>query len=167
MEYSLLYIGLGLLGASLLLLMIEAFVPSGGLIGAVSAVCGVAGLIVLFNHSVAWGVSGLLGMLVLGPLGFFWAFNTMTETPFGQKLVGALSEAELEQRALDERARLEARQALVGAEGETVTVCRPVGEALIDGERYEVHAEGALLPVGTRVRVIAASLEKIRVRQIS
>ncbi|MFT5424432.1 MAG: membrane-bound ClpP family serine protease [Phycisphaerales bacterium] len=167
MEYSLLYIGLGLLGASLLLLMIEAFVPSGGLIGAVSAICGVTGLVLLFNHSVPWGISGLLSMLVLGPVGFFWAFNTMTQTPFGQSLVGARSEAQLEQRALDERARLEARQVLVGAQGETVTVCRPVGEAEIDGERYEVHAEGALLPVGTRVRVVSASLEKIRVRSIS
>ncbi|MFG0305354.1 MAG: NfeD family protein [Phycisphaerales bacterium JB040] len=163
---SMLYIGIALLGASLLLLVAEAFVPSGGLIAVLSAISAVAGVVILFNHSVAWGVTGLVSVIVLGPVAFFGAMNLLPETPFGQRLIGAETEEERAARLQRERDEAEAIASLVGAEGRTLTACRPVGEALIEGERYEVHAEGGILETGTPIRVVSASRRSIRVRAV-
>ena len=163
---SLLYIGIALLGASILLLVAEAFVPSGGLIAVLSAISAVAGVIILFNHSVAWGVTGLVSVIVLGPVAFFGAMNLLPETPFGQRLIGAETEEERADRLMQERAEAEAIASLVGATGRTLTACRPVGEAMIEGERHEVHAEGGILEAGTDIRVVSASHRSIRVRSV-
>jgi len=163
---SLLYIGIALLGASLLLLIAEAFIPSGGLIAVLSAGCAIAGVVVLFNHSAAWGWTGLASVIVLGPVAFFGALSLLPETPFGQRLIGAETEEEKALRLEQERAEAEAIASLVGAEGTTLTACRPVGEAQIEGERYEVQAEGGILEAGTPVRVVSANRRSIRVRAV-
>ena len=60
--------GLALLAASLLLIVVEVFVPSGGVISLVAAVVAVAGVVCLFRVSVLWGFAGLLSMAILAPL---------------------------------------------------------------------------------------------------
>ena len=111
---SMLYIGLALLAASVLLLVAEAFIPSGGLIALVSIGCALAGVVMLFRYDTMWGVIGLLSVLILGPMAFFGAMSMLPATPFGQKLIGGTTEAEQQAIAEAERAHAEARAALLG-----------------------------------------------------
>lgn len=166
MEPKLLW-GLGLLAASILLLVLEIFIPSAGIIAFIAAACGVAGVISLFLYDTAWGVSGLLTMLVAGPGVFFWGLSLWRHTPIGRKLIGdADEETVLAQRQAEENARLE-QQRMVGLEGVAATDLRPVGVVLINGQRHDALAEMSLIAAGTKVKVTVVEGRQIKVRAIT
>ncbi len=159
-----LLVGLGLLALSLVLIFMEAFVPSGGIIGLVALCCAIAGVVALFRHSALWGASGVLTVAVLGPMCFFWAIRMLPNSVFGRKLIGP-DAAEIAREVGDDlhadRAR---RMALVGAKGVAVTDLRPVGIVEVDGQRHDAVAEVALIDRGTPVRVTGADGMQLRVR---
>jgi membrane-bound ClpP family serine protease len=157
-------LGVGLLAVAFLLIVVEAFVPSGGIIGIVAVLCAVAGIVSLFQYKTSWGVSGMLTTVVLGPMVFFFAVSMLPSTPFGRRLIGEPSEAELADREANERALRDRYQAMVGLEGVAITDLRPVGEARFGGERHEVLAEGGLIEAGTAVRITRAEPNMIKVR---
>ena len=161
-----LYGGICLLAIAVLLIVIEAFVPSGGIIGTVAIVAAIAGVVVLFRHSVASGVAGLLTTLVLGPTAFFFAMSVLPSTPIGRRLIGQPSEEEVLARQEKELHLLEEYRELVGTEGVALTDLKPVGTAKIGGKRYDVLAEGGLIDIGTRIRVTSAEPNLIKVRPL-
>lgn len=55
---------------------------------------------------------------------------------------------------------------MVGKLGETVTVLRPAGVAIINEERYDVVSEGGFIPKRSRVRVAKVEGRRIVVRLI-
>lgn len=164
---TMLLVGLGLLALSLLLIMLEAFIPSGGVIGLVAACCAIAGVVALFRHSATWGLSGLLIVAVLGPMCFIWAIKMLPSTPLGRKLIGpgpVEIAREIQTGTLDSRA---SRMALIGTEGVARTDLRPVGIVEIDGQRYDAAAEGPLIDRGQAVRVTGADSMQLRVRAVT
>lgn len=161
-----LYLGIGLLAVAILLIAVEAFIPSGGAIGAVALVVAVVGIVVLYRYDTGWGVAGTLVTLVLGPMAFFFAISLLPSTPFGRRLIGEPSDEEVARRAESERAFRARYDAMVGLEGIALTDLRPVGEAKFGGQRYEVLAEGGLIGVGTRVRITRAEPNMIKVRAV-
>jgi membrane-bound ClpP family serine protease len=94
--------GLALIAVGVLLMVLEAFIPSGGIIAMVSGVCAVAAIVLLFRVSATWGLIGLLLVAVLGPTSFFFALSMLPQTPIGRALLGAPSEAEVEAQELAE-----------------------------------------------------------------
>lgn len=160
---TMLVAGLGLLAVSLILIMIEAFVPSGGIIGLVAGCCAIAGVIALFRFSSMWGASGLLIVVVLGPMSFFWAMRMLPNTPLGRSLIGPSPE----EIARDVREHRDERLALIDARGKAVTDLRPVGLVEIDGQRHDAVAEGPLIDRGTAVRVTGVDGMQIRVRAVT
>ena len=160
---TMLVAGLGLLALSLILIMIEAFVPSGGIIGLVAACCAIAGVVALFRYSSMWGVSGLLTVAVLGPMCFFWAIRMLPNTPIGRSLIGPPPE-EIAREVQEQRNE---RLALIDARGRAVTDLRPVGLVEIDGTRHDAVAEGPLIDRGATVRVTGVDGMQIRVRAVT
>jgi membrane-bound ClpP family serine protease len=166
MTETLLYAGIGLLAISILLIVVEAFIPSGGLIGTVAIIVAVAGLVSLFRYDLRWGFAGLLSVIVLGPSSFFFAMSLLPSTPFGRRLIGEATEEQIAERDMAERHEREKFAALVGREGVAITDLRPVGQVRIDTQRYEALAEGGLIDTGSPVRVTAANPSQIKVRAI-
>lgn len=166
MNEALLFAGVGLLAVAVLLIVVEAFVPSGGVIGTVAVVAAIVGIYLLFRYKSAWGVSGLLATLVLGPMAFFSAVSMLPSTPIGRRLIGEPSEEEMLARQERELRLAEEYRALIGAEGVAMTDLKPVGLARIGGKRYDVLAEGGLIDEGTRVRVTSAEPNLIKVRPV-
>ncbi len=169
---ALLYWGLALLVISLLLLGLEAFVPSGGLLGAMAVASALAGVVLLFRVSAWWGASGLASVLLLGPVVFFWAVSTLPTTPFGRKLVNAPSEDEVAAQELAEVERRRDRASLVGVEGVCLVDLHPVGEIEIadtstGGVRLEVLAEHGWIDAGSRVRITRVEGMEIYVRPVA
>ena len=156
--------GLGLLAASLLLVVIEVFVPSGGLIALISTGCAIAGVVFLFRAGEAWGWSGVGAVVVLGPMTFVFALKIWPSTPIGRRMLGVKTEEELEAErlaALKERERL---LSLVGAEGVVLSDLRPVGVAQIGSQRMDVLSETGFVRAGTRIRVTVVESNQVKVR---
>lgn len=166
MGEEMLFWGLGLLAASLLLVIIEVFVPSGGLISLLATGCAIGGVYCLFQYSTTWGLAGILAVLVLGPTTFAFALKIWPSTPIGRKMLGEKPPEMVEAERMQELRERERSLALVGAEGVVRTDLRPVGSIEIDGTRLEALAETALIKAGTRVRVTSVDGKQIKVRAI-
>lgn len=160
-------LGLGLIGVGVLLIVLEAFLPSGGLLTVGSVASAVGGVVVLFRHDTTWGIAGLLATVVLMPLAFFYAVNVLPDTPFGRRLIGAPDEEQIAAERAREQAEHEARAALVGMEGVAVSTLRPGGTVLVDGQRLEAMSELGVVEPGQRVRVTGADPWIVRVRPIA
>lgn len=161
---SLVIWGLCLLALSLLLVIVEVFVPSAGLISIVSAVVGIAGLVCLYRHDLLWGISGTLAMLVLVPVVFMAGLHVMPSTPLGRRLIhGDTMEEQpvLPEPSTDQLAKL------VGSEGTAITDLRPVGTVQVKGERVQARSETALVRTGTPVRITGVDGLVLTVRPIA
>ncbi len=162
--------GMGLLALSVLILVIEIFVPSGGILAITSGVVGIAGIVCLFmmkEQGTLWGTSGILMLLIVFPSAFaFWA-KVFPNTSFGQRMMGVLPDEEISERDRLERESQEALQALIGREGVARSALRPVGTIEIDDERYEALAEGEAIEPGQKVRITSIVDAKIKVRPVA
>lgn len=166
MNEGLLFWGMGLLAAGLLLVVLEVFVPSGGLIAIAAIGCAVGGVVCLFRYGTTWGIVGVAAVLVLGPMAAGFALRVWPHTPMGRKVFGERSAEEVEAErlaAIKERERL---AALYGAEGVVLTDLRPVGLVEIGGKRYEALSESTFVGAGSRVRVTVVEGNQLKVRAI-
>lgn len=163
MEANLL-LGLSLIAGAVLLVIMEVFIPSGGLIAITAGVVAIAGVVILFMQDPVWGVIGMGLVLVLAPTAFIFAMKILPSTPVGRAMMGLPTpeEAEAKQRE-KERERAE-RLALLGAEGEVVTALRPVGVIRIDGVRYDALAEGQFIEASQKVCVTVIEDNQLKVR---
>lgn len=161
---TMLLLGLALLAVSLVLVMIEAFVPSGGIIGLAAGICAVIGVIALFRYSMVWGASGLLSVVVLAPMAFLWAVQMLPNSSLGRKLIGPAPDEIARDVQEDEIEGRDAKLALIGATGVAVTDLRPIGLVEINGVRLDAMAEGPLIDRGQAIRVTGADGMQIRVR---
>jgi membrane-bound ClpP family serine protease len=166
MNESLLIWGISLLAIAALLLVIEVFVPSGGIIATASIGCAIAGNICLWRYDAVWGVIGTVGSLIAGPLIFVQTIKIWEHTPTGRKLLGQPTEEDRQKQRLEEESKAKELLALVGMEGEVVTDLRPVGVVRISGKRYDALSETMYIPAGTKVRVTVAEASQIKVRPV-
>lgn len=163
-----LFWGVILLAVALVLLLLEVFIPSMGLISMVGVTLAVIGLVLLFRHDPITGTIGLLAMLVLGPLVLLFGLKVFPHTPVGRAMLyGGKTPEQLEREDAERQAEIERRGALVGLEGETLTVLRPVGAVRIEGRRYDALSELGMIPAGARVRVTAVEGNQVKVRAIT
>ncbi len=166
-ENTLVLWGFGLLGAALLLLVAEIFIPSGGIIGVTACLLAIAAVVAFWRVSWVWGVTSLLLELVLAPVAVNFMLRVMPHTPVGRQLI-LDDEGDIARRHAQEAKRTaEQAQALVGASGAALTDLRPVGTVEIEGTRIEALAEGGMIRSGTRVRVTSVEGSQVRVRAVS
>lgn len=160
---EMLLLGLGLMGVALLLVVVEVFIPSAGVISLVAAAVAITGVVVLFRVSIGWGAAGLLAMLILGPLTAFFALQILPNTPMGRKLL--FGDAGQEQPVLTAGVA-PSMEHLIGVEGVAMTDLRPIGEVRIGEERMDAVSEISFLQAGSRVRITAVEHNRVRVRPV-
>lgn len=169
MSESYLVWGLALLAAALLLVIVEVFVPSAGLISVMALTAAIAGIVCLFKVSVLWGVIGILTMIILWPLIFFFGLSIMPSTHFGRKLL--FGEGGKEDPALSEdpdgHGGDPALLALIGQEAIALTDLRPVGTIRVGDKKYDALSEISLIRAGTRIRITAIEDNQIKVRPVA
>jgi membrane-bound ClpP family serine protease len=177
MDSTLLLWGLGLLAVALLLLVIDVFVPSFGVLSLTSLAVAIAGVVCLFRYDTAWGITGALLVVVGGPIMAIIGLQIMPNTPIGRKLVlqnprpsAGTDDGEDRDGGDTAPASADANPlaGLMAREGEVLTDLRPVGTVLIEGRRYDALAEAGLVKRGTRVRVVGlVDGMQIRVRPVA
>jgi membrane-bound ClpP family serine protease len=158
---------IALLGAAILLMVLELFVPSGGVLGVLSAAATITGVVFMFIHDVTWGVITLGAVLVLGPMAIAFGLKVFPHTPVGKRLIlgGNITEEDRIRQRQAEDARRAELLGLVGATGKAMTDLRPVGVVIIDGKRHDALAEGPWIGAGSTVRVSVVDGTQIKVRK--
>jgi membrane-bound ClpP family serine protease len=166
---AMLFWGLGLLAAALLLVVVEVFVPSGGVIAVVSVGCAAIGIYCLFraDPSHVWGFIGIASVVVLGPAVMAFALKVWPSTPIGRRMLGEPPPEQVEAQRLEEQKQRDRMAALVGVEGRVLTDLRPVGMIEVDGQRVEALSQTSFVPAGSRVRITAVEGTQIKVRPIT
>ncbi|MBT9135846.1 MAG: hypothetical protein DDT34_00911 [Firmicutes bacterium] len=147
-----------LFAAGITLLIIEAFVPSFGIIG-------LTGTAAVFT-AVAWsaattgqGLRMLAVALVVAFLVVIIALKFLKRTPIWSQIV--LKYAETKDRGYVGPSDT---SDLVGSTGLTVTALRPAGIADINGKRVDVVSDGSFIPQSTEVVVVKTEGSRIVVR---
>lgn len=149
---------IGLIIIGMLLLFIELFTPTLGIIGAVGVLlvgtaCYVAVTELSFWYALIVCVSS--GALVIGVI--WWFFHSGLWRKF--KL---LHEQNRERGYHPEGKDL---SGLMGKKGITVTKLRPSGAAIIDGVRVDVVTDGVFLEEEVSIKVVGIEGIKVRVKK--
>lgn len=155
----------GLLTLAALLVALELFVPSGGLISILAGLSAIAGIAVAFRVSPVTGAIAL-GIVAVGAPTIFWlAIKVFPSTPVGRNIIltAGTTEEDIQRRLSERQAEARAITALVGAQGKALTGLRPGGTVRIDGEDIEAFAETGIIDAGTRVVITSVSGRQIRV----
>ena len=141
-----------LLAVGLILLVTEAFIPSGGLIGLLALGCLGVSLYQAFTvpESPYLGWKFLAAELFLIPAALMLAVQLWPRTPLARRMFLAPPTPE-EVQAAPPRHRLDH---LIGEYGRALTPMRPSGLVDFDGHRLDGLAEDELIPAGTLIRAV-------------
>lgn len=161
---ELLYWGLGLVGLSILLVIIEVFVPSAGALAICSVIAAISGVVCLFKHDTMWGLIATLVIVVLLPAALIFALRVWPHTPMGRRIIGLRDDDSIEKEQAAQDAERRRQSAMVGVEAMVVVDLRPIGVVEVDGKRYDARSETRFCPHGTRVRVTAVEGNELKVR---
>ncbi len=141
-----------LLGIGLALLLVEVFIPSGGLIALLAIGCLLLSLYQAFQAPSApdlwWKL--LIAELLLIPAALSYAVYLWPRTPFARRIFLKPPEPE-EVDTAHERQRLDH---LIGQFGRALTPLRPSGAVDFEGRRMDAMAEEGLIASGSLVRAV-------------
>lgn len=137
-----------LLGVGLALIIAEVLFPSFGILAVLAATAIVSGVVVAFRHDPSTGWTFVLVAMIAVPVAIIGGMKLFPKSPFGKRMVveGLSFESA---RATDDR-DIE----LQGAQGVTLSPCRPSGTARLGERRVDVVSRGEYLDAGVAVRVV-------------
>ncbi len=149
-----------LLALALALLVLELFVPSGGLLGLLSGVGIVASIVLVFRESATYGALYLIGLAILLPLILVSMVRYWPHTAIGRMMLnipppGTETTPSEVQNPLED---------LVGKVGQAKSKMLPSGAIIIDGRTYDAFSGGFAVEAGDTVEVIRVEGNRIMVR---
>jgi membrane-bound ClpP family serine protease len=155
------YWALGLLVIGLLLVILEVFIPSGGVLGVLSAMAIIGAVVVAFTGGVRSGaiVLGLTAVLV--PLVLSVAVKYWPHSPLGRLILIKLPKSDREILPIDEWG--DPKQ-LVGRLGRAKSKMLPGGVVVIERRKYDAVSHGAAIEPGQVVKVVGVRNGRIVVR---
>ena len=141
------------------LLVVEVFVPGFGLPGVSGLALLIAGIVITWNtYGPVAGLAVTIISLALAGISISVSVKSAAN--------GRLSRSALILKDTTPAVDHEDTEALLGREGQTLTVLNPVGVADFDGVRLNVVSEGTYLSKDVRVKVTKVEGTKIIVREI-
>ncbi len=159
-----LWLVLGLILVGLLAVIVEMFVPAGGLIGIAGLGCYIAGIVLTFrNFNPTTGFIMLALTVVAAPVFFVLAFRIFPRTFMGKRLI--LKNSQLSGSGYTSYTS-EKYTDLVGQEGVALTMLRPSGVIRIDEKKYSVVTSGEYIEPGDAVKISIVEGSRIVVRKI-
>ncbi|MBS0211441.1 MAG: NfeD family protein [Planctomycetes bacterium] len=140
-----------LLVVGLLLAVLELFIPSGGIIGALAAVSLIGAVWMGFKHGNWTGLGMATVALVALPGILSLAFHVWPHTRMGRRLLLDTPTAE---RVLPDNDLRRSLRSLVGKVGVTQSLMMPSGAVEIEGRSVDAVTEGLAIEAGQPVRVV-------------
>lgn len=152
-----LFVSIGLLAVGLVLFVLEFFIPSGGLLGLLTAVATLGSIGAMFAFNATWGMVYGAVLLASAPFAVVQGVKVWSTSPLGRRAILS-AEADRVPRHDDDGSTTSAEPARPsiskGSHGVAVTVLRPVGFVEFDGRRVDAVAESGFIAEGERVTVI-------------
>jgi len=147
-----------LLMLGLALLVIEFFIPSGGMIGIISGICILASVFLAWRGWYKTNPTALyifiVSVLLLIPATVIGTLWVMPRTRFGNHVLLQAPKLEDVTPFGEEQAKLES---LIGKSGKTVNMLNPGGMVQVDSERFHCESPGLILDPGSDVEVIGVN----------
>jgi membrane-bound serine protease (ClpP class) len=164
------YLALAAILFGILLLALEVFIPSGGILMILSLFSLGAGVVMVFyapaseGGGVTAGVITIVGLIMLLVVvgGMFLYF--FPQTSMGKQYF--LNQPTEEESAVTTEAE-DAFVQLNGQIGKTVTQHQPSGAVEVKGRRYDSVTEGTFVDAGQWVRVVAVKGSQLIIRPVS
>ncbi len=152
-----------LLAGALVVVGIELFIPSAGLLAVLATALFIASIVVAFFHSAMTGVGVILAIAVLLPFLFTAFVRLWPHTPIGRRV---LIQPPRKEELLPEGEGYDDLEQLVGRRGVAKTPMLPSGLVQIEGRKYDAISQGAPVDAGDRIEVVAIKTRKIIVRKV-
>jgi len=144
----------------LILLVLELFIPSGGLLGVAAAASIIASIILGFMHSLAVGALLLVATAVIVPVLISVGLRAWPHTAMGKRMLTIDPDAN---DAIEVQLR-DQREAMVGKTGIAKTNLLPSGLVEIEGKRIDAISIGMAIDKGERIEVVSVVSGKVRVQ---
>ena len=139
------------------LVVLEVFIPSGGLISFLATLALLGGLFMAFRHDAATGLGFLVLTVIAVPTTVGLAFKYWPRTPMGKAFLGELaSEGDLIPD--------DPRRALVGRVGIAKSKMLPSGAIQIDGKMIDAISQGMAIEPEQAVVVVEVKGNRVVVR---
>jgi membrane-bound serine protease (ClpP class) len=151
-----------LLITAIALIAIELFVPSGGLLGFLSAVAVLASVIVAFTAGPRTGLLMLVVTIVVVPAVLASAVRWWPHTPIGRLML--VARPEHPDDVLPDTEEYRGLKSLIGKVGKSKSKMLPSGAIVIEGRTYDAVSEGMAIDAGVFVKVVAVKTNRIVVR---
>ena len=153
-----------LLVLGLAVMVLEVFVPSGGILGFVSILALVSAVATAFlEQGTTAGMAALAVVVLAVPAVLSVAFRWFPETPLGRRVLPPAPEAA---DVLPDPERRRHLRDLIGHTGRTGSELLPWGSVEIDGESVEAMSEGGPLEVGIAIEVVGVQGTAVVVRGV-
>lgn len=153
-----------LLVVGLSLILLEVFVPSGGVLGLLAVTALVVGIVMAFlEGGAATGMAVLGGSFVAVPAVLMLAFRWFPATPLGRRVLPPPPAPEEVLPDAADRLRL---RGLVGRTARTTVDLVPWGSIEIDGERFDAMSEGGPIAAAAAVEVVGVEGRAVVVRDV-
>ena len=157
------WLAIGLAAAGLLAIILEVFVPAAGIIGIAGVGSIIASVVIAYQRlGTLVGSIYLAVVLVLVPVFIVLYFKFFPRSPIGRWLISQDSQDTDKGYASYTR---EKYSELNGREGTSLTVLRPVGMVLIDGQKYSAVTGGEFIEKDKPIRVVKVEGSRVVVRQ--
>ena len=144
-----------LLAAGLVLLVAEALLPTGGVLGATGALALAACVVVCFRIDSRLGFGVVVAMVVAAPFAAMVWVKVLPKTFAGRRMfLGPVASDAV------------VATVSVGQTGTAVSELRPLGVCDFGAERLEARAEHGTIPAGQRVQVVDLVDRKPTVRPV-
>jgi membrane-bound ClpP family serine protease len=158
-----------LLGALLLLILgmglvvLEVFVPSGGLIGCLAGLALIVSVILAFSHNAMTGLVVLATEIIFLPVFLVVALHYWPRTPMGKRI---LLNVPTREEVLPDDPLRERLKSLVGQVGRAKCLMLPSGMIDVAGQTIDAASEGMAIDPGQLVRVIEVRGHRVIVRPV-
>lgn len=139
------------------LVVMEVFIPSGGILGFLSGVCLIGSVVMAFRRDSTTGIGFILVALVAVPAVIGLAFKYWPLTPMGKAFLGELPD-EADVMPSDPR------RELVGRVGTAKSKMLPSGSVSIDGQLVDAVSQGSAIEMGQVVVVTEVRGNRVVVR---
>ena len=157
-----LFWSLVLLGLGVALIALELFVPSGGVLGCLSAVCLLAAIWVGYTGGALLGTLVLVATLIAVPVVVGLGLKIWPHTPLGRLILGRGPENPDD--VLPKTEKYRGLEQLVGRHGLAKTKMLPSGHVVIDGKTYDALTMGMAIEAGEPVLVVDVRTQRLVVR---
>ena len=158
------YTALTLLAIAIVLLLLELFVPSAGILGIFAGCLIVASVVTGFMVDIQTGLMMLLLAMIIVPAMLFLMIRVWPHTPIGRRI---LTDEKTLTDILPTGDFYDKVAELVGKTGVAKTKMLPSGQIVIDDEKYDAVSDGFAIEAGDKVQVVSVKQNRIYVQPIS